>query len=126
MDVDVIAILDKAGTDTSLDGVLPRIRLQLNGSGRLEPLDSRITVEAGAAVAVVEVKTIPQLFARHVPLRQPPQEVVTHDQAVHRPPFRQVQQRTFEHGLTRRLYALATPICQPARAPRPRAVAKPG
>ena len=63
MDVDVIDVLDKAGIDTSLDGVLPRIRLQLNGSGRLEPLDSRITVEAGAAVAVVEVKTIPQLFA---------------------------------------------------------------
>jgi hypothetical protein len=64
MDAAVIAILDKAGIDTRLDGgLLPRIGLQLNGSGRLEPLDSRITVEAGAAVAVVEVKTIPQLFA---------------------------------------------------------------
>ena len=58
-----------------------------------------------------------KLFASHVALRQPPQQVVTHDQAVHRPPVRQVQQRTFEQGLRSRLYGLAGSTCQPATRP---------
>jgi hypothetical protein len=63
MDAGVIGILDEAGIDTSLQGVLPRIRVQLAGNGLLEPLESRVTVEAGKAFASVELKTIPQLFA---------------------------------------------------------------
>ena len=63
MDAQVIAILEKAGIDTSLDGAMPRIRVQLDAGGRLERLESQVTVEAGAAVAAVELKTIPQLFA---------------------------------------------------------------
>jgi hypothetical protein len=62
MDADVIGILDKAGIDTSLQGILPRIRLQVAGE-HLEPAGSIVTVEAGDAFVSIELKTIPQLFA---------------------------------------------------------------
>ena len=63
MDAQVIAVLEAAGIETDLTGALPRIRPTLDASGGLEPVGSRFTVESSAAAAVVEVKTIAQLFA---------------------------------------------------------------
>lgn len=69
MDREVLAQLEKAGIDVTFTERVPVIPVEVEAGGKVVPAGEEVTVMSGEAVAVVTLKSIPELFTG---ARRPP------------------------------------------------------